>query len=333
MKTVGRIADSRHEQLKNILERANNRAEIFLADVLIKCLAEDTLDKACAVAIIGEYLHTETAAGAILFHDDNNEPLVIGTPAVSVSGIGNFQSGQLAGIQPLSPDQGRIYYVIAKDENRTWRLLVSYRAALIQPVFTNRPGLGKSGETFLADANGYFITAPRYPADQGKPSHPISAQPMQACLNRQDGEVLDYDYRGTKVIHGFRYIPEIGGGCIMAHIDQEEVFAPLQTLEKKLLAILLLFMALSLLISNFIAKRMVKPIVQLTATARRIRDGDLSVRAEGRRQRGNRRTGQLVQSHDRRAGRRPANLGNPHRRTHPRTGDQRRTLYAGRRRR
>ncbi len=82
------------------------------------------------------------------------------------------------------------------------------------------------------------------------------------------------------MIHGFRYIPEIGGGCIMAHIERAEALAPLQKLETQLLGVVLLLFILTVLIATVLARRIVSPITRLTCTARRIRDGDLTIRAE-----------------------------------------------------
>jgi len=35
-------------------------------------------------------------------------------------------------------------------------------------VFLDRYGLGQSGETFLTDAQGFFLTPPKYPGELGK---------------------------------------------------------------------------------------------------------------------------------------------------------------------
>ena len=64
-------------------------------------------------------------------------------------------------------------------------------------------------------------------------------RPMQSCLSGQSREVLDLDYRDAAIIHGFRFVPEFGSSCIMAHIDQDEAFAPLKLLEKRLIITIL----------------------------------------------------------------------------------------------
>jgi hypothetical protein len=56
---------------------------------------------------------------------------------------------------------------------------------------------------------------------------------MEMCLAGLDGEVLAEGYPDVPVIHGFRPVPEIGGGCIMALIDQSEAFRAHQSYREK----------------------------------------------------------------------------------------------------
>jgi PAS domain S-box-containing protein len=279
IKIVGRVAESRHEQLNIVLQRVNGRAKAFLAEVMVKCLKSDTLNQGCAADFLNEYIHTEDADGALIFRHGATDDISVGTIPVSSTELGEFKPDQLAGVSRPSPNRSRSYFIIAADPLFPWRLLVSYPVTLIQPIFVNQPDLGLSGETFLADSDGFFITKARYTSDQGY-SHPISARPMQACLSQQSGEILDVDYRGKEVIHGFRFIPEIGGGCIMAHIEQSEAFAPVQTLEKQMLAAIGLFTLFAVLIARTLARRIIGPIVRLTDTARNISNGDLTIRAK-----------------------------------------------------
>jgi PAS domain S-box-containing protein len=276
---VGQVAENRHEQLNMVLQRANLRTHAYLSDVLSKCITPESLDETCAAGFLNDFLHTEGAEGVLFFRNANPEnSLQIGKPTINPAQLVEFQPGQIAGISDLSPKKHRFYYVVVSTENLPWRLVVSYPISLIQPIFGPHADLGRSGETFLADRNGFFITQAAYPSTQGH-SHPISAQPMQSCLSQQNDQMLDRDYRGEAVIHGFRYVPEIGGGCIMAHIDQTEAFDSLRKLEKQLVIAVAIFLILTTLTARALARRIIKPILRLTNTARRIRDGDNSIRA------------------------------------------------------
>ncbi|HLA33603.1 MAG TPA: PAS domain S-box protein, partial [Rhodocyclaceae bacterium] len=103
---------------------------------------------------------------------------------------------------------------------------------------------------------------------------------MRRCLSPENAEILDLDYRDVPIIHGFRFIDEIGGGCIMAHIDQAEAFAPLAALQRQVLAALLGFTVLAVFAALYFSRRISRPIRQLTQVTRNISTGELSARAE-----------------------------------------------------
>ena len=144
---------------------------------------------------------------------------------------------------------------------------------LTNQIFLDRYGLGQSGETFLTDNRGLFLTPPKYPATTGD-SQPLSGQPIQTCLNGMDGEGLGESYRGTAVIHGFRSVPEIGGGCIMALIDQTEAFAPTKRIAKDVAEISGILAMMAIVCSLLLAQLVSRPLKRLTGRARSLQKGD-----------------------------------------------------------
>ncbi len=129
----------------------------------------------------------------------------------------------------------------------------------------------------MVDNQGFFVTKSRYPSRQGV-VEPISAVPMQQCLHSESGETLNLDYHDVSSIHGFRFVPEIGGGCIMVHIGQVEAFTPLVHLVMSLGAAGFLFAVFAWLVATIIGRGMSKPIIALADMARALSLGDFTRR-------------------------------------------------------
>ena len=146
-------------------------------------------------------------------------------------------------------------------------LEVTFPIEPIAAIMNDRSGLGKSGEVFLVDAAGRFLTEPRYPAESGR-TGPIASTPMTRCLAGQSAEAIATDYRSVDVVHGFRHLRETGGGCINAHIDLAEAFAPATGLAWRLAAITVIVTlggaALALVLAHVIAA----PLSRLRQAAR-----------------------------------------------------------------
>ncbi|MDD4927836.1 MAG: EAL domain-containing protein [Gallionella sp.] len=280
IKDVRQAANAKHNQLTMVLTRANTRAEHFLSDLNAQCTGKtDNLDAVCATSLIESYLASEGATGATL-RKSNGDSLSIGASVTRNEKSVPFKSGQLAGFIETGAHSKHAYFVSAADKQAGLQADITYPSSLLASIFTPPPAeLGVSGETFLADGEGYFVTHPKYPSTQGH-GIPVSARPMQSCLNGQSGEVLDLDYRDAAIIHGFRFVPELGSACIMAHITQEEAFSSITRLRQRLFAAIVLFCAMLTIASIYLARSIVKPIKKLTKDARNIAVSNDPVQAD-----------------------------------------------------
>lgn len=304
MDDVGRVADAKHAQLTAVLTRANDRTQLFLSDLAAQCNAAK-LDRACAARLMVSYMISESASGITLHTRGVAKDLSIGTIAQYDEADLKFKTGQLAKFSGSGMIENRSYFISVAEPSGRLRMEVLYPSSNLQPVFDSSHNLGKTGESFLTDGKGYFVTRARYPSTQGI-SHPIHAHPMLSCLKGESAEILDLDYRDSRVVHGFRPVPEFGSACIMAHIDQREAFAPIAALEKKLALAALVFFPLAFLIVLYIARKIAKPLTGLAQVAHAIKQGDYTARAKldgldefsGLAAAFNSMTEQLIASHD-----------------------------------
>ena len=117
-------------------------------------------------------------------------------------------------------------------------------------IFLDRYGLGQSGETFLADNRGFFLTPPKYPAPEGD-NQPAERASDTNVSQGNGWRGLGRKLPGSRVIYGFRSVPEIGGGCIMAQIDQTEAFAPSKRVAKDVAEVSGILAVMAILCSLF----------------------------------------------------------------------------------
>ncbi|MDD2760566.1 MAG: PAS domain S-box protein, partial [Methylomonas sp.] len=275
IRLVGQIADIRHAELERLLVQANRRVNSLLNDVSKHCWGPTGFRQDCAGDTLKPFFDNEGGAGAVFVNRSGSERFDFGM-AEEIPAMPDFSSKQLAWVS-TSSGQTPIYTVVADRPDSPFRLQVFYSLSQLQPIFPPTQELATAADIFLTDSKGAFVSGAK--RAEGLERSDL-AEPMQLCLSGQDGALLNDDHRGTAVIQGFRYVPEIGGGCIMAYIDQAEAFSSMRYLEKRILLITLLFIALTAMISRVLAGRIVKPIIRLTEMARRISSGDHSVRAD-----------------------------------------------------
>lgn len=276
IRSVGLVASTKKELLVFRLNRQKERSIEFLVSIQSTCLSGQHMNLRCVKELTNSFMKTDsiidldiTIPGILRFHQGPNSD--------SLRNHQPFSSLQLAQFS-FGPDKTPTYIVEARGDIPGSLITVRYDTKIIEDIFSDPKELGASGETFLADKNGFFLTQPKYPGYQGE-SHPIDAHPMVTCLAQHDSEMLAGDYRPVPVIHGFRYVPEIGGGCIMAHIQQDEAFAPLKNLKFKILFLALAFAILAIIVSIWIADRFsaqfTQPLLRLGERIKAAQAGDL----------------------------------------------------------
>jgi PAS domain S-box-containing protein len=259
MQMVGVIAESKRDQLVSELKSARARLTNFMTVITEKCdvAGRKKINIKCLTSSFEDLIKNESALGLYLFDKNQKEIFSVKTNIILFTELPHLARPHLAQFSNYDDQEiigapaSVLQFYISTENHHGFRLAAVYSANSIQKIFDIPSALGKTGETFLASGKGIFITKPRYPSQQGRHDHPISAMPMQKCLAGEDTAVLDLDYRDVGVIHGFRIVPEVGNGCIMAHIEQQEAFAVLGDLISRFLifGIVIIFI---ILISSFI---------------------------------------------------------------------------------
>ncbi|MFZ6818707.1 PAS domain-containing protein [Undibacterium sp. Ji22W] len=262
IEVVGISAQNQHNNLQNFLLQNQRQLEVGLSELEKSC-APIQKNRACVEVALSSLVRFENAEGAFFVLEDA-APIQVGELRPFDPNTVRFYDGQLAYFLPR--ESGRIpsFLMRASTAESKAHLYLSYSASSLQFIFVKPKELGHSGETFLADAKGFFITSARYQSLQGHGVDPISAEPMRRCLSLENSETLDLDYRNVPIIHGFRYVKEIGGGCIMAHIDQAEAFLPVHGLGAVTILMLILLSAVGAILALALSNNIAKPIEEIT---------------------------------------------------------------------
>ena len=269
IREVGVTATVRKQVLIRVLTQQRERADALLKTAEIGCLHSETW---CLSKLLLDFAATEGATAARLDYR-GRRPVMVGKDAASLlAAARKSDAGRIAYFE--IDRKGQPSYVL-QSLSRDGRAVLTIRGdmQLTNQIFLDRYGLGQSGETYLTDEEGSFLTPPKYPVPGGQ-NRPQAGKPMQMCLAGMDGEVLGLGYRGVAVIRGFRSVPEIGGGCIMALIDQAEAFAPTKRVAKEVAQVSGLLAVLAIGYSLLLAQLVSRPLKRLTGRARSLQRGD-----------------------------------------------------------
>ena len=151
-------------------------------------------------------------------------------------------------------------------------------------VTADRTGLGRTGETVLAQKDGddAYYTGPLRHVEDAAYRYRVplrkAALPMQKALAGDHGQGVIRDYAGIEGVAAWRYLPALGWGMVVK-IDTAEALAPTAQLRRVTYLALTLFLLFSGGVAYFMGRGLSRPIQHLTRVADRIAAGDLSQRA------------------------------------------------------
>lgn len=257
-----RTVTSQRDRVRNVLELAEQ-----------SCNAAGSIDEECLRKISLDFVRAERATFM---------QLLVGGVTVTVGAASLPRDARTPRGEELvrfgRDEGGKPYYLIAVTETGR-RVLVRYPMTHVQAIFEDRAGTGAAGETFLTDFNGRFLTPPRYPAGELEPE---DSPPLQRCLSGTDGEMISRDYRGAEVVQGFRWVPEIGGGCVVASLERAEVLNASTALRREVISATMLVLIPLLVLGIIAARLLTRPLERLTRRAEAVTAGDYDTPVEAR---------------------------------------------------
>ena len=268
VREVGVTATVRKQVLIRVLTQQRVRADALLKTVDLGCSPDETW---CLRKLLVDFVATEGATAARLAYR-GERAATVGKNASSLATVAPPDASQIARFEFDRKGQPSYILQVTSQDGKAV-LTIRGDMEVANQIFLDRYGLGLSGETFLTDDRGYFLTPPKHSGPAGE-TRPIGSKPLQMCLAGTDGEVLAESYSGVAVIHGFRHIPEIGGGCIVAMIDQAEAFAPTKRIAKEVAEVSGALGLLAIAYSLTLAQLVSRPMKRLTGRALSLQKGD-----------------------------------------------------------
>ena len=161
-------------------------------------------------------------------------------------------------------------------------IITSIRMNDLDAITTDRTGLGKTGEIYLVNRDGYMITPSRFTSDTFLKQHVATGhlgdepEHLKHPGESECGHELHLckSYLGTDVIRTHTHINEMGW-TLISEMSEEEAFAPIAGLARMMFSILVVLVAGGIVCSIAISGTLAEPILKLSGGVEKIEKGDL----------------------------------------------------------
>ncbi len=143
-------------------------------------------------------------------------------------------------------------------------------------IILQHKGLRAGSETYLMDRSSVFISADRFGKEDF--SRGVHTEGIDAALQGKDGSGLYMNYKRVPVIGVYRWLDR-WDMALLAEMHQSEAFAPARRLALTIVLVGLISAGILAVGVYILARRIARPILAITDTARQLADGDLTLTA------------------------------------------------------
>jgi signal transduction histidine kinase len=266
-RNVGLATRTREQTLTQLFQLRQQRAQGLLAS--IESLCAEPLDSGrlawvedCTRTMVNDFRNSEHALGALLTYRNRR----VTRSGARVSG-GAPSPGALTKVI-WRPGGAPLYVMAATQGQTTLTLLFDHQD--VAALFEDQSGVSRSGEVFLADYRGQFLTRLRHGASAVPPER--AAEFQRHCQAGADA-FLGIDYRGVKTFQSFRPLTAFGTACVAASLGHDEALAPAERLRSDLLIHGGWFVLVGVVLSLVAAQWISAPVRRLAVWARQLQPG------------------------------------------------------------
>ncbi len=170
------------------------------------------------------------------------------------------------------------------DEDRRlagYILVVVDLSKTLDPVMTDRAGLGKTGETYLVTSSGEVITTLRSAVRDGTASQSLDSPGIRRALAGETGSSIYSNYRDREVLGAYRWLPRYDW-AILAEMETTEILEPVRSIRFTVSLSVAAVILASLLAAHATARRLTEPVIRMSRAAKKMARGDFSETIEVR---------------------------------------------------
>lgn len=145
--------------------------------------------------------------------------------------------------------------------------------AFLSNIMLDRAGMGVTGETYVVDTRHMLVTEVHGKLPGGV--REVHTQGIDAALEKQSGHGIYNNYQNLPVIGFYRWLDE-PKLALVAEVNLDEALEPISRFKQLILYAMLFIVVVALIISWFVARGIVRPVLAIATAANRVALGDLN---------------------------------------------------------
>lgn len=171
-------------------------------------------------------------------------------------------------IVPVHAEDGEVIGII---------LAILDVSGTLDPILTDRAGLGDTGETYLVNEKGRIVTESKYldPAEASRQSFDTFG--IRSALQHKDGTAIYTNYAGREVVGSYLWLPRYRW-ALLVEMGKDEILSPLASIKTTVAAATGVVGLLCVLVALVVSRRISRPIIRIADASREMALGSFDQR-------------------------------------------------------
>jgi signal transduction histidine kinase len=229
-----------------------------------------------------ESIHVMSPSGEIVASTEANSEMIV--TKKYMEDLKNLKIADGPVLSPLHQHSDRAWYIhltvpVYSSDGTMSAAVMAILDSLgtLDPLLTDRTGLGDTGEAYLVNGEGKIVTQSRYLSREETAKQKFETVGIVSALDRKDGISIYRNYMGREVVGAYRWLPRYHS-ALLVEMGKDEILAPVKVIRIAVLSTAALVSLICMLASFLLSRQVSRPISQMAEAACMMAEGSLEQR-------------------------------------------------------
>jgi len=245
-------------------------------------LAENSLALTRGKSPAYQSIHLLTPSGGILASTDpHSEMLVSNRYLLDLKNLMSAEGPVLSPVHQHSDNEWYLHLTVPiySDDGKITAAIFAILDALgtLDPLLSDRSGLGDTGEAYLVNQDGKIVTHSRFLDSEQTGQNRYKSFGIESALHGTNGIAIYRNYMGREVVGSYTWLPRYHS-ALLVEMEKDEILAPIRSIRIAVLITAGVVSLVCILFSLLLSRQISRPIIRIAEASRKFSSGQLSER-------------------------------------------------------
>jgi signal transduction histidine kinase len=233
-------------------------------------------------------IHIISPSGEIIASTEANSEMIVTNRYME--DLKNLKTAAHPILSPLHQHSDRAWYVhlmvpIYSEDGTMSAAIMAILDVLgtLDPLLSDRTGLGNTGEAYLVNGEGKIVTQSRYLGHEETAKQRFETLGIVSALDRNKGVSIYRNYMGREVVGSYVWLPRYHS-ALLVEMEKDEILAPIRGIRTAVLTTAALVSLICILGSFLLSRQISRPISEIAKASLKMANGSLDQRISYSRQ-------------------------------------------------